>query len=344
VEIENMNELPDSAIERQNILNDRAVVEKVQQSLHFAGVLFEGEYRYTKKMIADFYEVDVHSVDRYLEKYGGELKGNGYLVCEGRLWEMMKSQFGHSIDETTETVMPGLFDFRSMLNLGMLLTESEKARWVRSLVLDIVLDSINSRTGGGSKYLNRREVRYLLAAVTEENHREKIMSAICACVSGHRTLKYAQVVDLIYKAVFCEKAREYREILRLGLKDRGKSALCAEVLSLVSSFEDSVAEAIRRQYADSGNRLLSLDDVRLLIEETADSPMQKPFIADARSKMASLYSCCGNDARGNTDEGWRAATPDGGGRFIGDTSVAFDAILENHKDVLKRLKQDGENE
>lgn len=43
----------------------------------------------------------------------------------------------------------GLFDFRSFLNIGMLLTTSEKAKQVRSLMLDIVISVINEKTGQG---------------------------------------------------------------------------------------------------------------------------------------------------------------------------------------------------
>ena len=242
-----MKELPDSAIERQNILNNRFAVENVQKALNFTGMLFEGEYRYTKKMVADFYEVDLSTVNRYLAKYDDELKCNGYILCKGKSLKMFKSQFGHLIDETTKTTILGLFNFRAMLNLGMLLLESERARLVRSLILDIVLDTINSRAGGGTKYINRRDVNYLSAAISEENYRKKLTSTICACVSGHKTMKYAQVTDLIYKAVFRENAREYREILRLNSKDSVKNTLYAEVLLVVSSFENGVAEAIRRQ-------------------------------------------------------------------------------------------------
>ena len=41
-----------------------------------------------------------------------------------------------------------IFDFRSFLNIGMLLTTSEKAKQVRSLMLDIVIAIINEKTGG----------------------------------------------------------------------------------------------------------------------------------------------------------------------------------------------------
>jgi len=36
----------------------------------------------------------------------------------------------------------------------MLLVESEKARHLRSKILDIVIHTINEKTGGGTKYIN----------------------------------------------------------------------------------------------------------------------------------------------------------------------------------------------
>ena len=48
----------------------------------------------------------------------------------------------------------GLFDFRAFLNIGMLLAESEKAKEVRSVILDIVISTINEKGGGGTKYIN----------------------------------------------------------------------------------------------------------------------------------------------------------------------------------------------
>ena len=40
-----MNDLTVSNIERQNILNNKYAVAKIQESLGFVGIEFEGEYR-----------------------------------------------------------------------------------------------------------------------------------------------------------------------------------------------------------------------------------------------------------------------------------------------------------
>ena len=37
-------------------------------------------YRFTKKMVADFYEVEERTIERLLEEHGDELKYNGYIL------------------------------------------------------------------------------------------------------------------------------------------------------------------------------------------------------------------------------------------------------------------------
>lgn len=79
-----MKDLTISNIERQNVLNNRFAVSKVQEHLDIEGMLFEGEYRFTKKMVADFYQVDTSTIDRYLQSNSDELKHNGYILCKGK--------------------------------------------------------------------------------------------------------------------------------------------------------------------------------------------------------------------------------------------------------------------
>lgn len=79
-----MDKLTNSNIERQNILNNRYAIEKIQEFVGITGLFFEGEYRFTKQMVAEFYNVDISTVDRYLEKYSSELKHNGYILSKGK--------------------------------------------------------------------------------------------------------------------------------------------------------------------------------------------------------------------------------------------------------------------
>jgi len=165
-------DLTNSGIERQNILNNKYALQRIQEYIGIEGMLFEGEYRFTKEMLVDFFNVDISTINRYLATYEAELKHNGYILSKGKQLKEFKLQFGHLINKTTKTTSLGLFNFRSFLNLAMLLKESENAQLLRSKMLDIVLDTINQRTGGGTKFINRRDANYLPAAMKESKYRK----------------------------------------------------------------------------------------------------------------------------------------------------------------------------
>ena len=330
-------DLTTSTIERQNILNNRFVIEAIQKKLAIEGVLFEGEYRYTKKMVADFYGVEERTIERYLETHSDELKHNGYVLCKGKLLKEFLLHFAPVINVGSKTTQLGLFNFRSFLNIGMLLTDSEQAKKMRSFILDIVITTINEKTGGGTKFINRRDINYLPAPIQEDNYRRVLTSSVKNYVSGHQTYKYAQVTDLIYRAVFKENAKEYREILKLDTKDNVRHTLYSEILLVLSSFENGVGVAIKETYEKTGT-LLTMNDVEAIVNQLSEHPMQKPYLNDARSKMASRDFSFRDAFHSNIAEYLRAVTPEEFERFIGDQSIDFDAILEGNKDVLERLK------
>lgn len=341
-----MNDLTVSNIERQNVLNNRYAVDALQENLGFTGMLFEGEYRFTKKMVADFYEVEERTIERLLEEHGDELKYNGYILSKGKQLKEFKLQFAPVINVGSKTTQLGLFNFRAVLNVGMLLTESDKAKQVRARILDIVISTINKRAGGGTKFINTRDIDYLPAAIEEDNYRKTFTSAVGKCVQGHKNFKYAQITDFIYQAIFKEKAREYRTLLRLDKDDNVRHTLYAEVLRCISSFENGVGYAIQSEYKANGGELLTLDQVKELISDQEQSPAMQPFIYDARTKMASRDVAFRDVFHNNIAGYLRAVTPEEFDRFIGEKSIDFDDImnLPENRDVLKRLKQADDDE
>jgi hypothetical protein len=112
------------------------------------------------------------------------------------------------------------------LNLAMLIRESDRARLLRQAILDIVIDTINQRTGGGTKYINQRDEEYLASAFIEENYRKQFTDALRDCVAMGN-FKYAVYTDKIYVSIFREKAQEYRKVLAAGAE-----GLCAVDLLL----------------------------------------------------------------------------------------------------------------
>ena len=330
-------DLTTSVISRQNVLNNPVALPRIQEALEIKPLEFEGRYVLTKQMVADYYGVDIRTISRYIENHQEELEQNGYFICKGKRLKDLKLRYGKDIDVPTKTTFLGLFDFRSFLNIGMLLTESEKAKQVRNLMLDIVIAVVNEKTGGGTKYINRRDRNYLTSAVSEENYHKKLTDAIRDYVVGHKVFKYSTIMDMIYKAVFCERAKEYKKLLELSEKDNLRRTLYAEVLVSVSAFENQVAETIKAKAAEEGS--VTVVEVGEAIKEMSQLAIVKPILEDARTKMASRDFALRDVYHDNIAEYLKAVSPEEYEKFIGSQSVDFDHLLDENQAVLERLKQ-----
>ena len=330
-------DLTTSEISRQNILNNPVALPRIREALEIKPLEYKGILYVTKQMAADFYEVDLRTIENCLSANEDELRKNGYSIWKGNSLKEFKLHFAPEIDFGSKITQLGLFDFRSFLNIGMLLTTSEKAKMVRSLMLDIVIAVINEKTGGGTKYINRRDRNYITSAVQEENYHRKMTDAIRDYVDGHERFKYSTVIDMIYKAVFCEKAKEYKKLLDLSEKDNLRRTLYAEVLVSISAFENQVAEMIKAKAKEMGP--ISVEEVGQFIKELSAMPFVKPILENARTKMASRDFALRDVYHDNIAEYLKAVSPEEYEKFIGSQSVDFDHLLDENKEVLDRLKQ-----
>ena len=330
-------DLTTSEISRQNILNNPVALPRIREALEIKPLEFNGVLYITKQMAADFYGVDLRTITNCLNAHEEELKKNGYRVIKGKELKEFKLLYVKENDFPNKMPQLGLFDFRSFLNIGMLLTTSEKAKQVRSLMLDIVISVINEKTGGGTKYINRRDRNYVVSAIQEENYHKKLTDAIRDYVVGHKVFKYSTIMDMIYRAVFCEKAKEYKKLLALSEKDSLRRTLYAEVLVSVSAFENHVAETIVAKAKEGGT--MTVEEVGQAIRELAVLPFVKPILEDARTKMASRDFALRDVYYNNIAAYLKAVSPEEYEKFIGSQSVDFDHLLDENKGVLDRLKQ-----
>lgn len=215
-------DLTSSAVARKNVLNNPYALEQLESNLQLGGLEFEGETVFTKFQAADILAIDDRTIDRYLNSDGDELKANGYRVIKGKLLKSLRLRYVNDtsvVDISPKAPSLGLFTFRALLNLAMLVTESERAKAIRSRMLDIAIDVIAEKAGGKTKYINQRDVDYLPAAYMEESYRKQFTDALKNYLEmGNH--KYAVYTDKIYKAVFCENALEYKKILRLSENDK----------------------------------------------------------------------------------------------------------------------------
>ena len=331
-----------SQVDRQNILNNPYALQEIERATRITGIPFEGKTVVLKEQVSAFFEVTPRTIDNYIEKFGDELRKNGYEVLRGnRLKTFKVSVQEQGVNETDfvniKVPQLGIFDFRAFLNIAMLITESERARLLRQMILDIVIDTINQRTGGGTKYINQRDEDFLLAAFQEENYRKEFTDALKNFVDMGN-FKYPLYTDKIYVSIFREKAKEYRKILRLHEKDKVRNTFYSEILDLVSAYEYGFAKVLEDAYEKKGDKLNSweVDDLFRAFEEQAH---WKPLIEMARNKMASR-DLAFRDALHARLKGY--ITPLNASdfeRFLGEKSKELVKRLEEAKDVMQRLKE-----
>ena len=336
-------DLTNSAVDRQNILNNPYALAEIEKAAGIRGIPFEGKTVVLKEQVAAFFEVTPRTVNNYIEKSGDELAKNGYEVLTGkRLSDFklaLKARDDHETDFAiiAKTARLGVFDFRAFLNLAMLMTESERAGLLRKAILDIVIDTINRRTGGGTKYINQRDEDFIQSAFIEENYRKQFTDALKDCV-GMGNFKYALYTDKIYVSIFREKAHVYRKVLRLDKRASVRDTFYSEVLDLIAAYEAGFADALVQDSKAKGRKLSSweVDALFAVFEKQAH---WKPLIEKARNKMASRDLAFRDALHLQLQEYVTPLQRDEFERFLGEKSKELAERLEEAKDVMKRLKE-----
>lgn len=356
-------DLTTSIVSRQNVLNNAQVVAEAQRVLGMQCIPFNGKEYITKAMVARFYDVDIRTIDRYLSSNEDELRKNGYCLLRGidlsRFVIQAAEVYGSGITrDRVPAGQLGVFDFRAFLNIGMLLVESENARTLRKTILDIVMDFINLRTGGSTRYVNQRDRHFLDSYLGEYDYRKEFTNALDRYISDG-VAKYGIFTNMIYKSIFCEKANEYRQILQLKAKDRIRDTFYSEVLDLVAAYEHGFADALGKAYESKGRKLTILE-AQDEFARFEVQPVLEPLINQARSKMASRDLAFRDAFHAKLQEYIQPVSSQEIERFFGgqsddvekvmsehrvqisklsDFDVLFDQLLEENEDVLRRLKE-----
>ena len=334
-----MSDFTTAQLQRQNILNNRYALQAAEQHLQLGGVVFQGQTVFTKQQVMALFEVSDATVERYISNHGEELKGNGYQLLKGKNLKEFKDLVDVSlINEGNKAPLLGVFSFRAVLNLAMLLTESERAKAVRSRLLDIVMDVLAERTGGHTKYINQRDEHYLTATFQEQSYRKQFTDALDHFVVEHQW-KYVRFTNLIYQCIFRENATEYRKVLKLAAKENIRETMYSEVLTLIASFEAGIAHELELEFKRL-ERKLSMQEVEALFGRFESHPLFKPLILDARTKMASR-DLGFRDALHHKLEAYIQSVPEADfDRFLGKTSKSLEDRLSDPATlaVFKRLK------
>lgn len=338
-------DLTTSGIHRKNILNNKYALEIIYEEVKFPGILFENKYRFTKKHIAEFYEIDERTVDRYIEKNRTELEESGYEILRYNRLKLFKLKYVDDmnvvdIDESLQkTPSLAIFTFRTFLNIGMLLTESEKAKLLRAFILDIVIDSINQKLGGSTKYINQREEEFLSSALKEQNYRKEFTNALDDYVEPKK-FKYAQLTNKVYKSIFKEDAKEYKQILKLKDKESVRTTMYSEVLDLIASYENGFADFLKKRSEKIG-RKLRLSEANSLFDEFENltNSIYEPLREKVRGLMASRDMAFRDALHEKLKNHITPLSEEEFDKFLGERSMDLEERILNNIDVFKRLKE-----
>lgn len=328
-----------SEIERQNILNNQYALDYAKSYLSLGGILYEGEDVFTKEHLVSLFSVSESTIEKYISTHGDELKSNGYFILKGFALKNFKAlQSGTVINYGTKTTVLGLFKFRTVLNLAMLISESESAKIIRNKLLDIVMDVVAQRSGGHTKFINQRDQNYLPASFQEYSYRKLFTKSLKEHLEMG-DIKYAIYTDKIYQIIFKENSKEYKKILKLAQKDNLRETLYSEVLTIIGSIENGLATEIE-QLALELNRKITPAELNKIMNNAESNPYLKPLIDDSRVKMASR-DLCFRDILHNKLADYIQTVPTADfDRFLGETSQSLENRLKDPEtlNVLKRLK------
>ncbi len=334
-----MSDLTNSQHQRQNILNNRYALQAAEQHLGLGGITFEDETVFTKQQVIALFDISEATVERYIAQHSDELKNNGYRLLKGTSLKKFKDLVDVTLtNEGNKAPILGVFSFRAVLNLAMLLTESERAKFIRSRLLDIVMDVFAERTGGHTKFINQRDDQYLTASFQEQSYRKQFTDALDQYVVENKW-KYVRFTNLIYQSIFKENAAEYRKVLKLPTKESIRQTMYAEVLNLIASYENGFAHELATE-AEKLGRKLDMQEGEELFVQFQKHPLFHPLILDARTKMASR-DLGFRDALHQKLEAYIQTVPEADfERFLGETSKSLEQRLSDPATlaVFQRLK------
>ncbi len=353
-----MKDLTNSVLDRKNILNNNEAILSVYQQIGFFGIMFDGKYRFTKQQIAQYFEVDTRTIDRILEDHKEELSLTGYELFTGVRLSQLKDLISKSSNKNQQNDMNvallnqhidremigstarsvSIFTYKAFLNVGMLLSGSEKAKILRSAILDIVIDVLNKRLGGNTKFINQREEEFLPSAIREHNYRQDFTNALDTYIS-QSNFKYSQLTDKIYKSIFKENAKEYRQVLKLNAKESVRNTMYSEVLDLIASYENGFADYLKKAYNQKCRKLL-LSEAHTLFNDFEDitQAIYNPLREKARGLMASRDMAFREALHEKLKEYVDEVSPDDFEKFLGKKSKSLEDRLEENKEVFIRLK------
>lgn len=326
-------DLVHSQVDRQNILNNSYAIEQIQKELPLTGYLWQAEIVFTIDSVSNIFDVDTRTIQRIIEANRDELAQNGFRILSGDTLSAFRES-GYKISPLIRNL--SLFTIRSVLDIAMLLTTSERAKEIRQKILDITMNVLQSRTNGNTKFINQRDPNFLEISYQNETGRKNFTNALNSYVDMG-SYKYEFFTNKVYQCIFLEKAKEYQRVLRLSTRTKLRDTMYTEVLLCITAVERGAAYELEKKYKEL-NRKLTKEEASLVIQSLSEHPSTKTFIEQARTKMASRDLSFRDAEHKKLQNYITSVDPDDFERFLGNKSKSLEQQIREHRAIFLRLK------
>lgn len=126
-------------------VSDERAKNVLSQSKAIVFATWRGEGVATTEQMAEFYKVAANTVRSAASRHKSELKSDGWREVKGNDLKFLSSIGSDALQLPSSTTRLAVWTPRSALRLGMLLRDSDIARQVRTLLIDIAVQSVEER-------------------------------------------------------------------------------------------------------------------------------------------------------------------------------------------------------
>ena len=196
----------------------------------------------TVDQVATYYEVTTEAIKTIIKRNRGEFENDGMVVLTGKdlkdfiakVCEVQSEP--HKISSKTRSLT--LVTKRSLLRVGMLLTNSELAKEIRDYLLNIEESTEIDR----KSWIIQREVGI--------RERKRMTSAISKYIpeSKHKQFAYPNYTNMIYKVIFGCDAKTLRQERNIRTNDALRDSFSESELKKVEEVETIVTGLISMDF------------------------------------------------------------------------------------------------
>ena len=123
--------------EKLTALTQDSALDHLNKAKSLVMAVWQGTGIATTEQLADYYEVPIETIKTVLLRSRDEFKSDGLHEVKGKDLKALRSQGSFNLNLSEKTVRLNIWTPRAALRLGMLLRDSEIAKQIRTLLLDL---------------------------------------------------------------------------------------------------------------------------------------------------------------------------------------------------------------